>query len=140
MDRVQKRSPVHRSHGRKTVDNQIVCTTGITVPVGLVSEGSLRAEDLLVAALRTYEAVNPAGFVMMAVTEAPVLATFTAVRVAQINHLTGATAHLTDIEMEGVIRLCGDVVEEINEALPDGYYYGGHPGDPACVGIWRNPE
>lgn len=29
-----------------------------------------------------------------------------------------------------------DAVERLNDLLPHGVYYGGHYGDPACVGIW----
>lgn len=117
---------------------RIVCSTGMMVPVGLVSEGSLRAEDLLSAALHTYEAVNPAGFVVMSVEYAAILRPFAATRTEQIN--VGTPFNFTEAQIGRIIALCGEVVEDINNALPDGWFYGGHPDDPACVGIWQTDE
>lgn len=116
--------------------DKVECSTGMRVPVGLVSEGSLRAEDLLSAALRTYEAVNPAGFVVMSVEQADLLRLFVSTRTESIN--LGTPYDFSDYQVGRIIGLCGEIVEEINAVLPDGWYYGSHADMPDCVGIWMS--
>jgi hypothetical protein len=41
-------------------------------------------------------------------------------------------------EKFGYIR--DDITDLINELCPDGWYYGGSPGDPACVGFFPCEE
>lgn len=134
MDEVQQRASTRYTREGTTVDT-IECTTGAVVPTGEIANGSLRAEDLLAAALATFEAVNPAGFVILSVEHADILVPFVKTRTSQIN--LGTPFDFTDYQMGRIIDLCGDVVDGINEALPDGWYYGGIEGDPACVGIWQ---
>lgn len=113
----------------------VECTSGAIVPTGVVSEMTLRAEDMLTAALKVYEAVDPAGYIIMAVQEAPILRTFAAKRAGEL--MRGEPCTFSTWEWAELLHLTADIVDWINDVLPAGWYYGGHPDDPACVGIWE---
>lgn len=117
-----------------TVD-RVQCDSGAWIPTGGVMEGSLRPQDLFTAALKVYEAVNPGGFVVMAYDYQVLLKKFVAAKGDEINY--DIQCEFTAWEWAEILTLTADLMDWINAELPDGWYYGGHPDDPAYFGIWE---
>lgn len=107
----------------------VTCTTGARLPVGGWSSGSLRLHDVMITTLKVYEAVDPAGSLMLQFEEHDLLKVFIAVGVGEHEP--------TEDEVEALESLCMEIAERIDAVLPYGWAYGGHQDDPACIGIWQ---
>ena len=82
---------------------------------GTVISGTLRVKDLLPALANELERIQGKYYL----------------------DLLCAVKHV-DIESEAAAFLVDDLYGALNELAPEGYYFGGHPGDPADIGWWRH--
>jgi hypothetical protein len=96
---------------------------------GTVSHGTLRAEDLLPAYLETfYKLVPPED-----------RAAFDGQwRPDAVLERACAEGAGTD-ELEELDELLDDLQRRINDALPEGWYFGCLEGDGSDIGVWREP-
>jgi hypothetical protein len=84
----------------------------------VVSEGTLRSQDLLPAFLRALEAVDPDAYQ----------------KVPHIHALKDEGAKWWD--SEECAWFVSDVADAIDSACPDGLVFGAHEDDGACFGFW----
>lgn len=43
-------------------------------------------------------------------------------------------------DYEGLAEMCDFLYDRMGELSPDGTYFGGAEGDPACIGFWTDTE
>ena len=90
-----------------------------TIDTGAVSEGTLLTGELL------YTFANELDWVG----GDPTL-------VKEARHILENDMQHFDMGSECV----NDLIDALNDLCPEGFYFGSHPGDPACFGFWACDE
>lgn len=94
--------------------------------IGTVISGTMRTQDLIPAFLDTLEEVWPAAY------EGYMAAAFPPVPAYVYDEGDDSDWW----ESEDAVYLLDALFDQLNEAAPDGYYFGAHPGDGSDYGFW----
>jgi len=87
-----------------------------------VSEGTLRTENLLESFCSYVEEVDPK----------------LAEEMIKVSSKLIETDDPTLDLLDEASFILDDAYDCLNEACPEGFTFGGHPGDPACIGFWAD--
>lgn len=98
---------------------------------GVVSEGTLKTEDLLLKFIPVYRDLDPDGFRNGSVYCGKCLAAYPE------SHSFGDFAADTKNGEELRASVLGYLVEALEELAPEGYYFGTQEGDGACFGFFE---
>lgn len=94
--------------------------------LGTISHGTMRPQDLIPAFLDALEEVHPEAYEqMMACAFGPIPA-----------YVQDEGDDSEWWNSDDAAWLLEELFDALNEAAPDGYYFGAHPGDGSDYGFW----
>ena len=97
-----------------------------TINTGTVIHGTMRAQDLIPAFLDTLAEVCPESYEGYMCTAFPPVPAYV--------QDEGDDSEWWD--SEDALWLLESLFDQLNEAAPEGYYFGAHPGDGSDYGFW----